>query len=119
MIEYDDASGLDIVLEITPIGFCRGNNLFDFLENLDNLHARINTTFTGYTPPGFKLIRKSPNSATLVYTSSRHGLTAFVHGLLLGMQTRFNIDIEFVSIQTSTSDKGDRTVFELVTRTRN
>ena len=109
--------------EFAPDGYemllrASGNNLFDFLENLNNLHDRITTTFMGYVPPSFKLTRKSSSSATLVYMSSRQGFTPFVLGLLKGMQTRFNVDISFDSIEVILVDGGDQATIELTVEPR-
>lgn len=84
-----------------------GGNLFDFLENLDALHDRISTTFVGYVPPSFGLIRHSPTNATLNYLSSRKGMIPFVMGIIKGMQTRFDVIISFGPIEHHNTETGD------------
>jgi guanylate cyclase soluble subunit beta len=90
-----------------------GDNIFEFLENLDALHDRITTTFVNYRPPSFSLERHSENSATVHYVSSRQGLAPFVIGLLKGMQNRFNVELEFESIIITPSPDGDQAQIKL------
>ena len=90
-----------------------GGNLFEFLENLDALHDRISTTFVGYVPPSFGLVRHSSTTGTLNYISARKGMLPFVLGIIKGMQERFNVDISFDSIEQTSSAKGDRASINL------
>jgi guanylate cyclase soluble subunit beta len=90
-----------------------GDNLWDFLENLDFMHDRISTTFPSFRPPAFELERISDHEALLHYVSTRQGLTPFVVGLLKGLAVEFGevVDIEIKS--ETQSDAGQRTTFLL------
>jgi len=91
-----------------------GESLFEFLENLDDLHDKITLTFTNYTPPSFKLERLSSDRARLHYRSSRQGLTPFVNGLIKGMEERFKISIEIKLIESVEVAEGEYTIFDIV-----
>ena len=70
-----------------------GGNLGDFLENLDEMHARIMLSYPQLVPPSFKLSNRTPTSMSLHYSSTRAGLEPLVVGLLRGLADRFEIRI--------------------------
>lgn len=76
-----------------------GDNLPDFLHNLDNLHARVGLSFPQLKPPSFACNHQSPNALHLHYHSSREGLAPMVMGLVKGLGARFNQDLEITQIQ--------------------
>ena len=93
------------LLEVT------GQDLLEFLENLDALHDRITSTFTDFKPPTFRLERHSENKAKLHYISTRQGLTPFVEGLLYGTAERFSVSLDIVDTESLPVGKGEHTVF--------
>ncbi|MAJ47262.1 MAG: hypothetical protein CBC35_08440 [Planctomycetes bacterium TMED75] len=71
-----------------------GGNLGDFLENLDEMHARIMLSYPKLIPPSFKLSNRTSQSMSLHYSSTRAGLEPLVVGLLRGLADRFEIRID-------------------------
>ncbi|MBM4246564.1 MAG: heme NO-binding protein [Deltaproteobacteria bacterium] len=71
-----------------------GNSLFEFLQNLDAMHARVALSYPELKPPSFRCTEVTPDSATLHYYSHRPGLLPFVRGLLSGLADRFSVRIE-------------------------
>ncbi len=84
-----------------------GDNLPDFLNNLDLLHTRVNNIMPNLVPPQFSTRNQTANSIELEYRSSREGLTPMVIGLLRGLGNRFNkenMKIEHIQQKNETSD---------------
>ncbi|MFT4821566.1 MAG: hypothetical protein ACI9PN_002433 [Candidatus Azotimanducaceae bacterium] len=90
-----------------------GGSLFDFLDNLNNLHDRISTTFIGYGPPSFKLQRYSESEGMLEYRSARSGMVPFVVGLIRGMEDRFGVQITIKSVEVTSTVAGDSALIYL------
>jgi guanylate cyclase soluble subunit beta len=90
-----------------------GENLIEFLENLNQLHDRITTTFLNYLPPTFHLEPVSDNLYEIHYISQRQGLDAFVVGLLQGLATRFETKLELLSQRSEPADTGTHIVFKV------
>ncbi|MBU7583577.1 MAG: heme NO-binding domain-containing protein [Nostoc sp. TH1S01] len=82
-----------------------GTSLPQFIENLDNLHARVGLSFSQLRPPSFNCEHSSEQSMDLHYQSTRQGLAPMVIGLLYGLGKRFHTNVD-VS-QTSFRDQGD------------
>lgn len=81
-----------------------GDDLPTFLENLDQMHARIMLSFPELNPPTFRVTDRSENSLVLHYHSERPGLAPLVVGLLHGLGHRFKTD---VSVEHDRQDFGD------------
>ena len=81
-----------------------GDNLPEFLQNLDNLHARVGVSFPQLKPPSFDCHEVDDQALTLAYRSEREGLAPMVVGLVKGLGTRFDTDVEVE--QTQSRDKG-------------
>jgi len=93
-----------------------GGDLLQFLNNMNALHDRITGTFTDYLPPEFKVEAMEEGRHRIHYVSKRQGLTPFVVGLLRGLATRFNSELE---IHTQTSlpvESGEHTAFEVTVK---
>jgi Haem-NO-binding len=71
-----------------------GDNLPEFLQNLDNLHARVGLSFPNLQPPSFLCSDLEAESLKLHYYSERPGLTPMVVGMLKGLGEKFNTDVE-------------------------
>lgn len=84
-----------------------GQSFFEFLDNLNDLHDRIATAFTDFSPPGFRLEVVDDTSAWVHYFSSRKALTPFVVGLLKGLGDRFGQKITVETVKTVSSDTGE------------
>ena len=87
-----------------------GNNLCEFLQNLDNLHARVGVIFPQLQPPSFDCTDVETASLHLNYHSSRKGFSSMVLGLVKGLGTRFQTEVE-VSQTHSRDEGGDRDQF--------
>lgn len=77
-----------------------GNNIREFLGNLDSLHSRIGMSFPDLKPPSFQCRDIDAHSLELDYYSDRAGLTPFVVGLLKGLGKRFNITVDVQVVST-------------------
>lgn len=76
-----------------------GDNLPAFLQNLDNLHARVGLSFPQLQPPSFACEHQQTNELRLHYHSSREGLAPMVMGLIKGLGTRFHQSVEVTQVQ--------------------
>ncbi|WP_193200238.1 heme NO-binding domain-containing protein [Nostoc sp. MG11] len=81
-----------------------GDTLPEFLENLDNLHARVGVSFPKLEPPSFECTEIEEDSLNLHYRSSREGLTPMILGLVKGLGTRFDTEVHVT--QTQSRDEG-------------
>lgn len=81
-----------------------GDNLPEFLQNLDNLHARVGLSFPQLKPPSFQCTHIQEDSLNLHYHSTRMGLAPMVIGLLKGLGKKFQTEIDIT--QTVSSAQG-------------
>lgn len=81
-----------------------GDSLPKFLDNLDNLHARVGLSFPQLRPPSFECEHTSEKSMELHYQSTRCGLAPMVVGLMHGLAKRFNVKLDVT--QTSFREEG-------------
>jgi guanylate cyclase soluble subunit beta len=89
-----------------------GENLFEFLDNVNSLHDRITSTFIDYVPPHF-IVTKDKNKMELVYESQREGLTPFLIGIIKGLADRFEVEVAFQSIEARAVHKGETSVITM------
>lgn len=68
-----------------------GDNLIEFLENLDMMHARVKVAMPDFEPPHFRCERGGPDTARLHYHSRRPGLAPMVVGILRGLARHFDV----------------------------
>jgi len=89
-----------------------GDNFIEFMENLNNLHSRVNVIMPNIKPPSFKITNKKSNSAMLHYYSERDGLSALAIGLIKGLANYFNLDLRIKQLKhKSNGEKCD--IFQL------
>ena len=69
-----------------------GDNLLDFLNNLDMLHNRLNNIMPHLVAPKFSTRNQTSNSIELEYRSHREGMSPMVVGLLKGLCKRFKLE---------------------------
>jgi Haem-NO-binding len=81
-----------------------GDDLPEFLQNLDNLHARVGISFPQLKPPSFESREENDHELTLEYRSEREGLAPMVLGLVKGLGDRFDTEVD-VS-QTKSRENG-------------
>jgi len=90
-----------------------GAHLVEFLQNLNALHDKMASTFADYQPPSFDVESLPGSMISIMYTSQRQGLTAFVEGLLLALARRFNQGMDIVGIEPQKVQFGEQTRFML------
>ncbi|WP_216908197.1 heme NO-binding domain-containing protein [Synechococcus sp. CCY 0621] len=100
-ITYTASEGYEQLLEST------GETLPEFLDQLDNLHARAAVAFPELQPPSFRCEHSTDASMQLEYRSKRQGLAPMVTGLLHGLGKRFQTPVEVD--QMASRDQGDAT----------
>ncbi|HAX77648.1 MAG TPA: heme NO-binding protein [Cyanobacteria bacterium UBA11372] len=105
-VEYTAQEGYGELMDMS------GDTLTEFLQNLDDLHARVGMYFPQLKPPSFACTDLSENSMNLHYRSTRKGLTPMVVGLLKGLGIRFKIIIKISQIQ-SRENGADSDVFSI------
>lgn len=91
-ILYTAEEGYGDMLDFT------GENLLDFLKNLDLLHLRVKNIMPELRPPSFSCENETENSVELIYESPRDGLSPMVLGLLSGLGKRFNKKLQVEQI---------------------
>ena len=91
-----------------------GSTMLEFLENLNELHDRISTTFLEYQPPEFRVSELEKNRMEVEYISHREGLNSFVAGLLIALSERFNEPMSISAIEDLSVDAGTHTKFSLL-----
>jgi Haem-NO-binding len=92
-----------------------GSTLFETLQSLDRMHARIGVSLTELRPPAFSVVQAS-DKLFLSYQSERWGLTHFVIGLIEGLAQMHNQQIEVTQIgHRSTVEECDVFEVKLVT----
>ncbi|MCC5652487.1 heme NO-binding domain-containing protein [Nostoc sp. XA013] len=97
-IQYTAQEGYGEMMDMS------GDTLPDFLENLDNLHARVGVSFPNLQPPSFECTDMEENSLSLHYRSDREGLTPMILGLVQGLGNRFDTEVDIT--QTQNRDEG-------------
>ena len=69
-----------------------GTSFVEFLQELDNMHARVAMTFPKLRPPSFECTDIGPRSVRLHYHSEREGLAPMVLGLVRGLGEIFAVE---------------------------
>ena len=93
-VQYTAEEGYGEMLDMS------GDNLPEFLENLDDMHARIGVIFPKLQPPSFECEEEQNRLLKLKYHSRRKGLAPMVNGLVKGLGKRFNTDVEISQTQS-------------------
>ena len=89
-----------------------GSDIEEFLEHLDDMHARIALSFPELDPPSFRTERAADGRLELHYHTERPGLAPMVVGLLRGLGKRFNQAIE-IEYRANSGAPGDHDIFLL------
>jgi hypothetical protein len=103
---YTSKEGYDQMLHMT------GSTLLEFLQNLDNMHARIGLIYPHVQPPSFQCSDIAERSLHLHHYSDRPGLTPMVVGLLEGLAIMFDTPID-VTLVSSRETGDDHDVFSI------
>ena len=86
-IQYTAAEGYGALMDLF------GKSLHEFLDNLDNMHARLGLSMQELQPPHFRFDQLEEGKYLLHYESSRNGLAPMVVGLLRGLAERFDTEV--------------------------
>lgn len=70
-----------------------GMDVGSFLDNLNQMHARLKLAMPRLEPPHFEVVERTNNSLVLRYWSDRPGLSPMVIGLLEGLGQRFGTPV--------------------------
>jgi Haem-NO-binding len=105
-VQYTASEGYGEMMEMG------GDNLPEFLENLDELHGRVGVIFPKLQPPSFECTDVEDESLKLHYHSHRQGLAPMVVGLVKGLGKRFDTEVEVTQTQ-SREDGADRDEFSI------
>ena len=89
-----------------------GNDMAQFLRNMNALHDRITSTFLDYTPPEFH-VEDGDGHYKIHYLSQREGFTPFVVGILKGLATRFGQKVTILDQTEVNVDTGTHTIFNI------
>jgi hypothetical protein len=104
---YSAESGFGHLLDFA------GNNLVDFLSNLDSMHTRVALSFPQLEPPSFKVTDVTKNSLRLHYYSKRPDLAPLAIGMVKGLGKRFSTPVE-IRIEKSKADGHDHDEFTVL-----
>ena len=104
-ILFTAKEGYGDILKIT------GQNLTEFIENLDTMHSRVASTMPELNPPSFECHYHSPDKIEVRYFSERQGLAPMVVGLLEGVGEMFETPVKVTHKKTQSSD--DFEVFDV------
>ncbi len=75
-----------------------GSTVPEFLRNLDAMHARVALTFPGLMLPTFEMDELDDRRTEVCYRSERAGLAPMVLGLLKGLGTLLDQDVEVAHV---------------------
>lgn len=93
-VQYTAQEGFGEIIDMC------GDSLPEFLENLDNLHARVGVVFPKLSPPSFECTDQEDNALNLHYYSDRQGLSPMIFGLVKGLGKRFEAEVEITQTQS-------------------
>ncbi|MBW4441091.1 MAG: heme NO-binding domain-containing protein [Plectolyngbya sp. WJT66-NPBG17] len=93
-VKYTAEEGYGELLDMS------GDRLPEFLENLDNLHARVGVSFPKLQPPSFECTEVEDHSLELHYRSDREGLAPMIVGLVRGLGERFDTEIDITQMES-------------------
>ncbi len=85
-----------------------GDNLVEFLDSLNSLHARLRLAMPQLQPPSFEVtdVDTREKTLTLKYFSDRPALAPMVVGLLEGLGERFETPVEAEQVKEKTETGG-------------
>jgi hypothetical protein len=93
-VKYTAQEGYGELLDMS------GDTLPEFLQNLDNMHARVGVSFPKLQPPSFDCNETSEAELSLEYRSDREGLAPMVVGLVKGLGDRFDTEVDVTHTQS-------------------
>ncbi|GEN56084.1 methyl-accepting chemotaxis protein [Halolactibacillus alkaliphilus] len=73
--------------------FFKKDNMFQFLNSMNDVHQVVRKRIAGSNPPGLDLEVIGPYTAQLTYRSKRN-MYDYLHGLLVGAKKHFNEEVD-------------------------
>lgn len=77
-----------------------GRDFATLIANLDDMHARIQTSLPAIRPPSFACSTRDDGLLDVTYRSEREGLFPFVLGVFEGLAADFDQALEVVAFET-------------------
>lgn len=71
-----------------------GRSFPEFVESLDQMHAKIKFSLPDLQPPSFRVTDRRPDGFRLHYYSSRQGLAPLVVGMMRGVGKIFGVTVD-------------------------
>ena len=90
-----------------------GDGFREFVENLDDMHARISLSFPELEPPSFDVEELPDGRLELHYHTERPGLAPMVIGLLRGLARRFDETVAIEHVPPTDDHDYDRFLVRL------
>lgn len=100
-ISHTAANGYDNVLHLG------GNNMIDFLHNLNSIHSKITHLMPAMQPPVFTIKNEYVTRIELLYYSERPGLQPMVTGILRGLGIRFGLEVQIKNLGPDADNPGN------------
>ncbi len=91
-----------------------GPSLHDCFRCLDALHVAVKKSYPALVPLSFRFDALDSSSGLLHYVSSRAGLAPMVVGLIRGLASRYEVEVEIEQVE-SRDDGADHDVFRVTT----
>lgn len=92
-----------------------GDSVYQVLQELNNIHARLMVTLPELRPPSFECLRREDGVILVKYYSERPGLSPLVIGLIRGLGERFG-QTAVVTQTAQRKDQEDCDEFEVTLR---
>lgn len=104
-VSYLESQGFGALLK------SNGSTFTEFLLNLDQFHSRLTTSYPKFVPPDFDCTELSDGRIELTYKSGRPGLFPMVAGIIRGLATRYEVEIE---LELEPNDSGASFLISMV-----
>ncbi len=108
--KFLEEMGFDWVLETSKGSYQSmysmvSGGMYEFIENLNNMHHVISSQLSEITPPSFLCQKGDENDIYVKYFSERDGLEPFVLGLLSGLSAYFKEPATIELLSTKNTDQ--------------
>ena len=81
-----------------------GDTVGEILAGLDEMHTRLALAFPELRAPSFQVVSDDGKRITLRYVSSRPALVPFVCGLIEGLATRLEVEVDVRLVEPKSED---------------
>jgi len=108
-IQYTAAEGYGALMDMF------GEDYFEALANINQLHARIGLTMPHLSAPTFKIRQESADQCYIEYISSRKGLAPMMLGLLEGLAEKHHVKVNIEHVTPGVRSQYDLFIVTRVT----